>query len=251
MKRIGLILLLSLATVPLFAQDKKDDQFECNFFHCEVLDGAVENVHNGVKNLSNRIKEKIQEKKESRQNRQTRKQDSNQDQQEAAQQLQEEAEQNAVPAEGLPLKQSYFDFNGQRFYEEDTSTQDEMIRQVFVSQEDQILILRQYPQALNPPPEDWPLGDGLPADPEQIIFHDNFFTSSINHGQEVTVASSRWPKDESFQDVSLVRTVYLGDIIQQYIYRFRVEDPSQNSSGMFKKALHALEAFDLKKLQRR
>ena len=75
----------------------------------------------------------------------------------------------------------------------------------------------------------------------------------MNQGQDVTVVDTRSPKNRSFQDLSLVRTVYSDrNVVRQYIYRFRIENPKANedavarSGRMLNQALDNLEEFNPK-----
>ena len=266
MKRICFILLLSLSTLPLFAQNKKGDRFECNFFHCEVLDGAVENIHDGVKNLGNKIKGKIEERKEAHQNRQAeqRRNDQKQagqrplEQRPAAQERPSNENKDkfaAIPFEELVAERPSLYFNGQEFYATNISTQNGIIRNVYTSVAGEVLILRQYPGTEDPQPEPWDIGEGYPSNPDKISFYDNSFISNINHGEDRTVSSFRSPDNDSFRDYSIVRTVRLtNNTTQQYIYRFRIKNPSKNNitsnraTDLFKQAFHELELFTPRQL---
>ncbi|MBO7237684.1 MAG: hypothetical protein J6U96_00115 [Elusimicrobiaceae bacterium] len=256
MKRILFIFILCLSTTALFAQGsgRRGDPV----FKKEDLEAMAQDVHAGFKNLHDRIKSKIQEKEQARK----AKQEEKRKQQTAAgkqtpsgQTAQRQAQPQPVAEENLPIEQPSLYFNGHEFEATKISSENGVIRNEFVSRDlpRQVLILRQYPASEDPGAEKWQLGEGYPSDTSEIIFNKNFITSSMNQGQDVTVVDTRSPKNRSFQDLSLVRTVYSDrNVVRQYIYRFRIENPKANedavarSGRMLNQALDNLEEFNPK-----
>ena len=260
MKRIAFILVLGLlSTTALFAQSKKDDRFESNFFRNEELNGMVQDIHDGFKNLHDKIQSKIKEKEEERKARQQTRNQQNANKQHVNKQTanrqttEKKEEPQAAPAEDVLTAQPSISFNGHEFFATNISSKNGVIRNAFVSDDSpqQVLILREYPESKDPGPEKWEMGPGYPADSSEIIFNKNFITSTINQGQDVTVIDTRWPMDQHFQDLSFTRTVRLNNnMVRQYVYRFRIENPRindaaiQRSSKLLQQALHNMEQFN-------
>jgi len=235
MKKILIVLVISIFAVPLLAQTEKKSG--CHIFGCEVLDGFVDDIGDGIKKFGQRTK-KTKDKLKDRL--------SGKIQNSAEKQLQEMEQEQQESSEDLIVEQPFIHFNGKDFYATDISSKNGVIRNAYMYQNipEHVLILRQYSGKQDPQPEVLEFTNGYPDDPQQIIFNDEFFKQKII-GEEETVATSRSPITREFIDYAIVRTVYLrNDITRQYIYRFRVAYPDKDDAAVERTTKRFLQSFD-------